>query len=285
MKIGVSLYSFGKLRAELGLWKLIDKVAEMGFDGVEFSEDELNWFNGYDVEVAKEIKAYCSERGLDIVNFCQTADFLKNDPSETFNTLKKYIDFAAAAGSPCLRHDISGGFKFTGRKYSIGYDDALPIVATQIRKVTEYAQSVGVKTCTENHGFFSQDALRVEKLINTVAHENFGMLVDMGNFMCADEDPVKSVSITAPYAFHVHAKDFYFKPGYEIDPGEGWFTTRANNRLRGAIIGHGDAHIYQSIQILKKNGYDGYVSIEFEGHEDKIDGIRQGKDNLKRFIG
>ncbi len=285
MKIGVSLYSFGKLREELGLWKLIDKAAEMGFDGLEFTEDHLNWFNGYDVEIAKEIKAYCAERGIEVANFCETADFLKNDPDETFAVLKKKIDFAAAVGAPCLRHDITSGFGFANRKYSIGYDDAIAIAAPQIRKVTEYAQSVGVKTCTENHGFFSQDATRVEKLINAVAHENFGMLVDMGNFMCADEDPVKSVSITVPYAFHVHAKDFYFKSGYEINPGAGWFTTRANNYLRGAIIGHGDAHIYQSIQILKKNKYDGYVSIEFEGHEDPISGIAQGKANLERFIG
>ena len=132
---------------------------------------------------------------------------------------------------------------------------------------------------------FRDPAARVEKLINTVAHDNFGALVDLGNFMCADEDPTLSVAIMAPYAFHVHAKDFHWKSGMDVNPGAGWFQTRAGNYLRGAIIGHGEAKIYQSIQTLKKNGYDGYVTVEFEGMEDNLKGIELGLANLKRFIG
>ena len=143
---------------------------------------------------------------------------------------------------------------------------------------------MGVGTMTENHGYFSQDCARVEKLINTVAHPNFGALVDVGNFMCADEDPVKSVGIMAPYAKHVHAKDFHWKSGMDVNPGEGWFRTRAMNYIRGAIIGQGEAKVYQSIQILKSKGYDGYVTVEFEGMEDNLKGIRIGRDNLARFI-
>lgn len=58
--------------------------------------------------------------------------------------------------------------------------------------MTEYAEQKGVKTCIENHGFFAQDAERVEKLINAVGHPNFGALVDIGNFACADEDSARS---------------------------------------------------------------------------------------------
>ena len=36
--------------------------------------------------------------------------------------------------------------------------------------------------------------------------------------------------------------------GFEIAPGTGWFQTRAGNYIRGAIIGHGEAKVYQSIQ-------------------------------------
>jgi hypothetical protein len=41
----------------------------------------------------------------------------------------------------------------------------------------------------ENHGFFCQDSERVEKLITQVGKENFGALVDIGNFLCVDESP------------------------------------------------------------------------------------------------
>lgn len=285
MKLSVTSYSYAQYMGsgQLDIFGVIDKTAELGFDGIEFSQG--SWSNNLDLERAKELKAHCEERGLEIVSYCSAADFLKNGNDKTVADLKKAVDFSAALGVKNMRHDIAGGFAFAGRKYSIGFDDAIAMITPAIREVADYAESKGVGTMTENHGYFSQDAARVEKLINTVAHPNFGALVDLGNFMCADEEPTKSVSILAPYAKHVHAKDFYYKSGNEIDPGEGWFKTRANNYIKGAIIGHGVCNIYQSIGILKKVGYDGYVTVEFEGKEDCIDGIRIGKDNLKRFIG
>lgn len=285
MKISVTSYSYSQYMKDgrLDIFGVIDKTAELGFDGIEFSYGD--WTNNFDLELAKKIKERCAERGIEIVACCSGADFLMSGNEAAVAELKRVIDYTATLGAPYLRHDITRGFVSSDRKYSIGYDDAIEIVTPAIREVADYAASKGIVTMTENHGFFSQDALRVEKLINTVAHPNFGALVDLGNFMCADEDPVKSVSILAPYALHVHAKDFYFKSGCDVDPGEGWFKTRALNYLKGAVIGHGVCGIYQSIQILKKAGYNGYVTVEFEGKEDCIDGIRIGKDNLKRFIG
>ena len=283
MKISVTSYSYGQYINEdkLGLMGIIDNAAEMGFEGIEFSEG--GWSNNLDPAVAEKIKERCAERGLEVVSYCVGANFLAADLDAEIERVKKQVDFAAAMGTKNMRHDV--GYGFSGRKYSIGYDDALPYLAKGALEVTKYAEQKGVGTMTENHGYFSQDAARVEKLINTVAHPNFGALVDIGNFMCADEDPVKSVGIMAPYAKHVHAKDFYWKSGMEQNPGEGWFQTRAMNYIRGAIIGQGEAKVYQSIKILKKVGYDGYITVEFEGMEDNLKGIRIGKDNLARFIG
>ena len=283
MKISVTSYSFGPYinDDQLGLMGIIDKAAEMGFEVIEFSSGALQ--KDLDPEVANAIKARSEEKGIACIAYLTGANFLAADLDAEIARVKKCVDFTAEMGAPMMRHDVAGGF--SGRKYSIGYDDALKIIAPAIREVTEYAASKGVKTMTENHGQFSQDALRVEKLINTVAHENFGALVDLGNFMCADEEPTKSVAIMAPYAIHVHAKDFLWKSGMEVNPGEGWFRTRAMNYLRGAIIGHGVANIAQSVQILKKVGYDGYLTVEFEGVEDNLKGIRIGRDNLLRFIG
>lgn len=282
MKLSVTSYSFGGYIGEdkLGLMGIIDKAAEMGFEGIEFSEGD--WTKGLDMKVAEAIKARCAERGLTVVSYCVGANFLAADLDAEIARVKKEVDFAAAMGTKNMRHDV--GYGITGRKFSLGYDDALPFLAKGATEVTKYAEQQGVGTMTENHGYFSQDCARVEKLINTVAHPNFGALVDIGNFMCADEDPVKSVGIMAPYAKHVHAKDFHFKSGMDVNPGEGWFRTRAMNYLRGAIIGQGDAKVYQSVQILKKAGYDGYITVEFEGMEDNLKGIRIGKDNLARFI-
>lgn len=64
-------------------------------------------------------------------------------------------------GAPKMRHDITRGF--SGRKYSISYDDALPRCAQAARAITEYAAEKGIETMTENHGFFSQDGRSCRK--------------------------------------------------------------------------------------------------------------------------
>ncbi|MBQ2724814.1 MAG: sugar phosphate isomerase/epimerase [Clostridia bacterium] len=285
MKTSVTSYSFGGYIAEdrLGYLGLINKAKEMGFDGIEYTD------GGYmnEPESAKKIRERAAEQGIEVVALAVGANFIQGSGGNLKDEIARVcriVDYAAEMGAKLMRHDVAYGFGGE-RKHTRGYDDALPRLAEGCREVTKYAEQKGVKTMTENHGYFSQDALRVEKLINTVGHDNFGALVDLGNFMCADEDPSLSVSIMAPYAFHVHAKDFHYKSGMDINPGTGWFQTRAGNYLRGAIIGHGEAKIYQSIQTLKKNGYDGYVTVEFEGMEDNLRGIEVGHANLKRFIG
>ena len=168
-----------------------------------------------------------------------------------------------------MRHDATFGFK-PGERGTRGFDQVLDLLADGCRRVTQYAQTKGIRTMIENHA---------------VGSPNFGQLVDVGNFMCADEASELAVGRNAPYAFHVHIKDFHFKSGSETDPGEGWFTTRAGNRLRGAIVGHGVVKVKQCIDILKTNGYDGYCSIEFEGLEDPILALEIGLKNLKAYIG
>ena len=285
MKTSVTSYSFGGYIAEdkLGYLGLINKAKEMGFEGIEYTD------GGYmnEPESAKKIRERAAEQGIEVVALAVGANFIQGSGGNLKDEIArvcKIVDYAAEMGAKLMRHDVAYGFGGE-RKHTRGYDDALPRLAEGCREVTKYAEQKGVKTMTENHGYFSQDAHRVEKLINTVGHDNFGALVDLGNFMCADEDPTLSVSIMAPYAFHVHAKDFHYKSGMDINPGTGWFQTRAGNYLRGAIIGHGEAKIYQSIQTLKKNGYDGYVTVEFEGMEDNLRGIEVGHAHLKRFIG
>lgn len=273
MKASVSTYSFGKYR-ELGVEGLIAKAKEMGFAGIEFLNKDIR-----DVEHAKTLREIAAQEGIEIVALCVSADFIKNGIDTEVERLKGLVDIAAALGAPMMRHDITAGDK-SGVKVGISYDAMLEKLADAVRCVTEYAAERGVRTLTENHGYFSQDAARVEKLINVVGHENFGALVDVGNFMCADEDPWKSVGIMAPYAYHVHVKDFFLKSGMEPDPGKGWFRTRGGDYLRGTIIGHGDARVGQSLYVLKKSGYDGYISIEFEGMEDPLVGIELGLQNL-----
>lgn len=285
MKLCASTYSFGRYAASdaLGIFGMVDKAAEMGFEGIEIVDGTIE--NCRDIETIRKIVAYCKEKNMCIPSFCTGADFIYGSGGvldDEIERLKSVVDIASEYGVLTLRHDTAYGYK--GEKHnSIGFENALPRIIEGCRRVSEYAEQKGIVTVTENHGYFAQDSSRVEKIINGVAYDNFAALVDIGNFMCADEDPVKAVSIMAPYAKMVHAKDFFLKSGMTVDPGNGWFKTRCGNYLRGAIIGHGDANAPQSLAILKKSGYDGWISVEFEGMEDNLVGLKNGIDNVKRF--
>lgn len=283
MKIGVSLYSFHDYNNTLGIKGCLDKAKEFGCDGVDFVE----WGNGLSkeeyVSSAKEYGDYCKSLGIGVGCFCVGSDFLNRDFQTEVNRVKDLVDVAVALGAYCIRHDATPGYP-NSVKTGRSFDSVLPILANAYREVTEYAKKFGIKTCIENHGFFAQDPERVEKLINAVGNDNFGALVDIGNFACADADHGYAVGLLAPYAVHVHAKDFHKKSGTLPNPGEGWFQSRGGNFLRGSIIGHGDVPVKQCVNILKRSGYEGYLMIEFEGMEDPLKGIRIGLDNLRKFV-
>lgn len=282
MKISVSSYSFQQyLSAEK--MKLIDTIAkakEIGFEAIEF----LN-MPGADLEAqkacARELRAEADRLGMTINAYTISGELFLNSPEADraeVERLKKQAEVAAELGASVMRHDVCYRLYKTGNGRS--FDLMLPTIAAGAREITEYAQTLGVRTCVENHGFIAQDSDRVERLFNAVAHDNFGLLVDMGNFVCADEDNVTAVSRVAPYAIHAHAKDMHLRR----DPTPGFASTRGCNYFKGAILGEGDVDVKRCVSILKRAGYDGYLSIEFEGSEDCIEGITKGFEYLKSII-
>ena len=281
MKIGVSSYSFSAL-VKAGTIRFIEipsKAKELGFDLLEFSTIAVP--DGRTLPAfAEELAAECRRVGIEVGNYTIKADFINGvgcPPEREVERLRGELEVAAILGSPGMRHDAT--WKFAGT-----FDQALPRLAEGCRAVTAIAESMGIRTMVENHGLFAQDSDRMEKLFAAVDHPNFGLLVDMGNFLCADEDPAQAVGRVAPFASHVHAKDFHVKPGDGPDPGRGWTRTRAGNWRRGAIIGHGVVPVGQSVEILTRAGYSGAVSIEFEGIEDPMVGLSIGLENLRRYV-
>lgn len=289
MKFSVSIYSFFSAirKGTITPMECIAKAKELGFDAVE-AVDFVNFFNCSPDELiqrANEIKAEADKNGLEVSSLAIGADFLNGSDGDTakeIERVKHYVDAAAALGAPRVRHDITQGYAPNSGKYR-SYEALVPTLAASVREVAEYAASRHVMTMTENHGFFSQDSDRVEKLHNAVNHPNFALLCDIGNFMCADEDPAMAVARVAPYVKYVHAKDFVWKSFYDADPGEGAFRTRGGNFLRGTIIGHGNVPVKQCLRTLKAAGYDDTIAIEFEGMEDPLDALRIGLANLKRY--
>ena len=271
MKIGVSSYSFTQL-LQAGLhtqFSIISLAASLGFDGIEFTD--LTPPEGTTEEkYALLLKAEAARCGLSVISHTVAANLLSPDPETEIKRLYHKIDIAQLLGAPLLRHDAYFSFPENAPK-DASFEYYLPQITKLFRQITDYAQSKGIKTCTENHGFICQDPNRVEAIIKGVASPNFGWLVDIGHFLCADCAPLPSVKTAAPYAFHVHVKDFYLWDTAQ----EGTFISRGGKYLKGATLGEGIVPVQDCLQTLFSAGYNSFVSVEFEGSEPVIPALEK----------
>ena len=288
MKFSVSSYSFWQaIRAgKMTQFDCVAKAKELGFDAIEFIDLVDDSLEPPTLEVQKELarqlRAEADRVGLSIsaytVGACLYQDTREKLDAEV-ERLKGQLEVAQLLGAKVLRHDVCYQLGKTGASRS--FDLMLPTIADAARRVTQYGESLGIRTCSENHGFIAQDSDRVERLFNAVAHDNFGLLVDIGNFVCVDENPAAAVSRVAPYAIHVHLKDMLVRPA---PTGSCKAMTRGGNYFCGTVVGEGDVPVAQCLRILKRAGYDGWLTLEYEGAEDCISGIRRGLQNAKEIV-
>lgn len=281
MKLGVSSYSFSKYMEASGAnyLDICNEAKRIGYEGIEFIDLSLDVQKAGSLEeLAEHIRAHCEKIGLEIVAYTVGADFLNRGPEEV-DRIKRQVDIAELLGAKVLRHDATWSLP-----EGVTWREAIEKIKAPIREVATYAQDKGIRTCTENHGYILQDSGRVEELLRAVDHPNYGWLIDIGNFLCVDEPALHAVPLAAPYAVHVHAKDFLYRPAWEKNPGKGWFDTRNGSHLRGTVAGHGVVPIAWCLDTLRKSGYVGWVSYEFEGMEDCLAAIEAAYEYLKPLV-
>lgn len=281
IKLSVSSYSFARAIA-CGMMTnedILPKAKEMGFYGVEYAG--LPVPGGMTAEsYAAQLKEKAEELGLVLTGYSIGANFLCQDPAGEAERVKAEVRIAKALGVKYMRHDVCYGPIPGGQK---SFDANLPKMVQYIKEVTDYAETLGIKTMVENHGFYCQDSDRVEKLIDAVNSPNYGALIDIGNFLCADENPAHAISVLKNYAFYVHCKDFYYKEGNgqcSAPESPGWIYTRGGNYLKGCAVGDGCVPVAKCLGLLKAAGFDGPIAIEYEGTENALDCIAAGK----RFV-
>ena len=282
MKIGVSSYSYAHHMKATGAdyFEVARLAKEHGFDAIEFLDISRREGDASAVDTARALRAHCQALGLEIAAYTIGADLINGRgcaPEEETQRLKDNVDICKALGAPVMRHDVVWSLP-----EGMTWEDAIPVLVPRIREVTAYAAAQGIRTCTENHGYIFQDSTRVKALIDAVNHPNYGWLVDIGNFACADEPNVSAVKTAAPYAFHVHAKDFLIKEADAVNPGNGWFRSRGGKYLRGTIVGHGAVPVKECLDVIRASGYQGIISLEFEGMEENFPAVLGGLEYLRR---
>ncbi|MGZ9583540.1 sugar phosphate isomerase/epimerase family protein [Paenibacillus marinisediminis] len=283
MKLGVSVYSlYGAMNdGRMDLFQVLEWLKEQGAEHAEIVELGFNLTET--PELADQIREKAASLGIELSNYCIGANFagLSDEAFEAeVERVKKHVDAAHRLGVKRMRHDVaSRPLAEMGTEY---FEQDLPKLVEACQRIADHAQAYGITTSVENHGFYMQASERVRRLVIAVDRPNFRTTLDVGNFICVDEPSLFAVQNNLPYASMVHLKDFYVRPSQQ-NPGEGWFQSVHGQYVRGAIVGQGDLQLHEIVRYVKQSGYDGFLSIEFEGMEDCLKGTRIALANARRM--
>lgn len=284
MKKGISSYCLSPAMSKgASIFEVIDFAKGIGCEHIEFVpfytpfviEKEGRIDNDYIDAVRKK----CEESELTISTYSVNADLLspdKNAREAEIARVKLHIDAAERLGLKWMRHDIASFRRPFSSNTPENFEKELPLMIEGVRTLYAYAAERGITTTLENHGFFCNGADRLIRIINAADCPNLKMTLDIGNFLCVDDDPVAAVKKCLSYAAIIHFKDFYVRKKDRL-PGQtemfncnngSWFETLSGRMLRGSILGQGDLDIPEIVRLIKTSDFDGYLSLEFEGMEE-----------------
>lgn len=188
MKLGLSSYSLSKAiqAGEMTILDAIDWVKAHGGEHIEIVPI------GFDLEgddgLAEAIRDRAAAVGIDVSNYCIRADFVADGPAAyeaEIARVCRHVDIAARLGAKRMRHDVAWRKDVSISRFL----EDLPSLAEACRRIADYATRYGITTSIENHGYYVQASDRVQALVHAVDRPNFRTTLDIGNFLCADEDP------------------------------------------------------------------------------------------------
>ena len=299
MKLGVSTYSYWHFTPErVPIEHVIEEAARLELDGVEILHQQMtSEANSY----LQKLKRLAFIHGLDLYALSIHQGFVSPDAEtrqKNINHTVHCIRLAHELGIPAIRLNsgrwgTAGSFnelmRMEGHEPVLpGHteDEAFTWVIAAIEECLPDAEKSGVILALENHWGLTCTPEGVNRIVSAIDSEWLKVTMDCGNFLSHSSGKVhqdregattvlhrdREVSPTVPYeklaqiapeAVLVHAKTYY--------GGGEWYTLE----LDYARIG----------QILKSVGFQGYVSIEFEGKADAHTGVQQSVELLRDALG
>ncbi len=268
--IGVSTYSFwGFRRNEFrSIEKCIELAADMGFDGVEIlqrqMEDESN-------AALQRIKQRAFLLGLDLMGFSTHQGFVYPDKAkrqEHIDLTISQIEQAYRMGIPTMR--INTGRWGTSKDFDElmankgiepaleGYtdEDGFGWVIDSLEKVIPKAERCGVTLGLENHWGLGRTVEGVQRIVDAIDSPWLQVTLDTGNFL---ENPYPKLAQLAPQTVLLQTKTYH--------GGGTWYTL--------------DLDYPRIAKIMKDANFRGYVSLEFEGKEDPLTAIPKSLEMLR----
>lgn len=255
MQISVSSWSFHN-EFDAGRLDMVGFIKEarntLHLDAIEL----VNWMaGGNSRERLQKLKNALLENRIKVVNVpIDTGNISEIDPIKREKDLagiKEWMDAAAFLGSSFVR--VNSGSQPAGK-------EDLAITVRSYRELADYARDKHMTLTLENHGGLSANPDYMLRVYKEVAHPNFRLCPDFGNF--SKDIRYNALERVFDFASLAHVKSYSFHED-------------------GSLA---EYDLEKCIHIAKQHRYNGYLSIEFEGSADPYEGVMKTARAIQKLI-
>lgn len=236
-----------------------------GFDAVEYVN---TFFFRKNEEYFIELKNQSDGAGIKNLLIMVDEEGLLGDPDkkerlQVVERDKRWLEAAAILGC----HSIRVNAHSTGNK-----NEQKKLVADGLSQLCDIAENYNMDILIENHGGMSSEPNWLIDTINAADRQNIGTMVDFDNFSYSETkiwdgehtyDRYDGVALLMPFAKSVSSKSYTFD---------------ANGKETKIDFA-------KMMEIVKNSGFEGYISVEYEGHNlSESNGIMASKKLLQELI-
>src|SRR5271157_1337601 len=247
---GCCAYSYRKYlqSGEMTMEDFFLKAVELEIDGVDVT---TYWLKSTDPAYLLSLRHLAFKHALPFSGAAIRTEMCQPDPARRaaeIANIKKWVDATELLGASHIR--VFGG------ELPAGATDAQGVewTAETMKPACDYAAQKGITLGIESHGGITSKASNILAILHRVDSPYAGCNLDISNF---EEDPYSQVESLIPYATHTHIRDFYGGERHlPLDLDRMW-------------------------QLFAKGGYQGFMSVEYEGEEDAMTGVPKLVDKVK----
>ncbi len=269
IRLAVSSYSYWHLRGDkYPIGKVLEHAAELGFDGVEILHRQME---SEEPPYLNKLKQMAFRLGLALPMLSIHQDFVEPDAAkrkEQIDHTVRCIELARQMGIPSIR--LNSGrwntipsfddlMKVKGNEPPLpGYTDkdAIGWCVESIRQCLPAAEKAGVMLALENHWGLTTSVDTLLAIHGEVASPWLGINLDTGNF---PDTPYAGIEKLAPRASIIQAKTYH--------GGGVWYTLDLDYKKIAGIV--------------KRAGFQGWVSLEMEGNENPATAVPKSLRTLR----
>ena len=257
-------------------------AGQYGFGGLEIATGpgskhiDTNHFGQKEADAVRQLM---EKRNLQISALAAFSNITDGNPenrAKNIETLHNGISAASLLGVDTVT--MLAGLPPAGKdRFRTIEEDCAKILPPLL----EYAESKGVRLAMENwYATNIQNLAHWDRLFEVVPHKNLGLNFDPSHLCWQDIDYIFAVEKYASRIFHSHGKDTEINDMMKRsvgNQGDGWW--------RYVIPGLGRIKWGEYIATLRRNGYNGVISIEHEDSAiEREEGFLIGKKYLEQFI-